>query len=290
MKAGNCVLGALHVLVGDHQVAAAVDLERQRQRRVGRAGERRRPVEPADELRLGHVVDVEDGEAGLPVAGVEPVAEPQRMVAAVRGLRPVRRLAAGGVLPRQPPAADLGRVGRVLEVHDHHDVADIALERRRQVGVAAVEIEPVHAGADRLPAMDLARLGRIAHVVDAEAGREIRRHRVGVGVVELVVDEHHVALHPHLVRMGAGRHADPGELLGVLRVAHVEDRGAVRAAHVPDIGDAVLHHDLPAAGAVHIAHLTKTHSRTHEQTLPSRHACPGEACPRLDPGWLPVRR
>jgi hypothetical protein len=42
----------------------------------------------------------------------------------------------------------------------------------------------------------------------------------------------------------------------------------VRGAHVRHVGDAVLHDDLTAARAIDIADLAKTHTRTHEQTLP----------------------
>ena len=46
-----------------------------------------------------------------------------------------------------------------------------------------------------------------------------------------------------------------GKALGILRIAHVDDRGAVRARHVADIGDAFLDHDLAAAGAIELADL-----------------------------------
>ncbi len=74
-------------------------------------------------------------------------------------------------------------------------------------------------------------------------------------MIELVVDHHDAVGGAYLVRMGAGRHADGGELFGILRVADVDQRGAVRAAHMADIGDVVLHHDLPAARAIEIADL-----------------------------------
>src|SRR5215469_17835452 len=106
-----------------------------------RTGERRAPVERRDEAWLSHVDDVEDDEAAVPIAGIEPVALAQRMMAAVRRALPVRLLAAGGPLSRHPPTADLAGVRRVPEVEDHHDIAAIALDRRRDIGVAPVEIE-----------------------------------------------------------------------------------------------------------------------------------------------------
>jgi hypothetical protein len=57
--------------------------------------------------------------------------------------------------------------------------------------------------------------------------------------------------------MGAGRHAERGELRWVPGIAHVHDRRAVRTANVADIGDAVLDHDLASAGTVEISELSK---------------------------------
>jgi hypothetical protein len=170
-------------------------------------------------------------------------------MATMRGLRPARVLAARGVLSGQPPATDLGRVRRLLEVQDEHDVADEAFERRRQVGEPAVEVKPVGAGAHSLPARELVRPRWIAHVIHAEAGREVRRDRALVGGVELMVHEHYAGVHAHLVRMGAGRHAECGNDARALGIAHIDDRGAVWAAHVADVGRPALDHDLASAGA-----------------------------------------
>ncbi len=82
---------------------------------------------------------------------------------------------------RRPPStapgstsAPLPRAGRILEVEDHHDVADVALGGRRDVGVAAVEIEAVHALAEGAPLAEELRAGRRRHIVDAETAAEIR--------------------------------------------------------------------------------------------------------------------
>ena len=138
-------------------------------------GKRRAPVEPGDELGFAHVLDVEDDEPAVPVAGVEPVAGAQRVMALVRGAFPGRLLAARDPLPRHPPAADFLGLRRILQVEDHHDVADIAVHRRRDVGIAAVEVEAMHAArivrpgrVGRLPVRDQFRLCRVRHVVDAE--------------------------------------------------------------------------------------------------------------------------
>jgi hypothetical protein len=161
-------------------------------------------------------------------------------MAAVHGALPARRLAARQPLPRHPPAPNLLRACRVLQVEDTHDVADVALEGRRAVEIAAVEVEAVHAGAAGLPARDLARLRRIAHIIDPESAAPVRR-RLAHG---LVVHHHQAVCDPRLMRVGARRHRQFGEALRVLRIAHVKDRGAVRAFHMAHIGDAPLDHDL----------------------------------------------
>src|SRR5262249_38474665 len=63
---------------------------------------------------------------------------------------------------------------------------------------------------------------------------------------------------------GALGHADGGELLGILGVADIDHRGAMRAAHMRHIGDVVLDHHLPAAGAIEIADLANTGPRPHD--------------------------
>ena len=57
---------------------------------------------------------------------------------------------------------------------------------------------------------------------------------------------------------------DGREFLGIPGVADVDHRGAVRAAHMRDIGDVVLDHDLPAAGAIEIADLANTGAGPHD--------------------------
>src|SRR5207237_4520976 len=78
----------------------------------------------------------------------------------------------------------------------------------------------------------------------------------------LVVHHHDAVGDPRFVRVGTCRHRELGEALRVLRIAHVEDRGAVRAFHVAHIGDASLDHDLPPARAVDVANLADTLCRT----------------------------
>src|SRR5262249_61763539 len=115
--------------------------------------------------------DVEDHEAAVPVAHVEPVALANRVMAAVVPSRPRRCLAPRRPLPRHPPAPDLQWPRRVGEVEDHDDVADVSLHLRREIPIATVEGEAVDAGAAALPERDLARARRVRHVVDPEATR-----------------------------------------------------------------------------------------------------------------------
>src|SRR5216683_5776084 len=94
---------------------------------MGRARIGRAPVEPADKFRMADVVDVEDHEAAMPVAGIEPVAAAQRVMAAMAAALPALALAAFRPLSRHPPAGDRLGVRRVGEVEDHDDVADKAI-------------------------------------------------------------------------------------------------------------------------------------------------------------------
>src|SRR5204863_8392263 len=111
--------------------------------RMGPARIARAAVEAADGFRRAYFVDPEDHKAAMPIARIEPVAAAQRMMAAMPAPLPGRGLAAGGPLPRHPPARDRLGPGRVGEVEDHDDVADIALFLRRDVGIGAVRIETV---------------------------------------------------------------------------------------------------------------------------------------------------
>src|SRR5262249_44584651 len=137
---------------------------------------------------LREVLDVENDEAAVPVADVEPVAGADRVMAAVLPPRPRGGLAAGGPLPRHPPAADFLRPTRIGQIEDQHDVANVAVHLGGEVGVAAVEGEPMHTGAAAPPERDLARTARRRDVVDAEPARRIRRR--GLASVSLAVHEH----------------------------------------------------------------------------------------------------
>ena len=252
--------GLGHVFVGGQHDPAAVERERQRQRGVGGRDVGRAPVEPGDEARLAHVLDVEDHEAAVPVAHVEPVARADRMVAAVMPPRPARGLPAPGPLPRHPPAPDLPGPRRIVQIQDHHDIADVAVHLGGDVGVAPVEGEAVHPRAATFPERDLARPARVGDVVDHEAAAHPGRRLVrGLG---LAVHHHEPVGRAHLVRVGLGRHLEGGQGAGPGGVAHVHDAGAVGRLHVGDVGDGPVHRDLAAARAVEPGDLSETlHAR-----------------------------
>ena len=221
------------------------------ERRVGRRDEGRAPVEARDQARPREVRHVEDHEATVPVAHVEPVVEPDGMVTAVLAAGPGRRLAAPRPLPRHPPAAHLLRPCGIGEVEDHHDVADVAVQLGRDVGVAPVEGEAVDAQASAMPEGQLAGAARIGDVEDEEPAGAARGGRA----VPLAVDEHEPVARAHLVRMRPRRHlqgSDPARRGGI---AHVHERGAVRRFHVRDAREGAVDHHLPAARAVEVRDL-----------------------------------
>src|SRR5215211_8325373 len=111
---------------------------------MGRPREGGTPVQPGNKVRLGHVLDIENDEAAMPVADVEPIAHPHRMMTAMRRAFPGRLLATGGPLARHPPPADLFRTVRPLEINDRDDVAEIRVELGRAVHIPAVECEAMH--------------------------------------------------------------------------------------------------------------------------------------------------
>src|SRR5262249_55238678 len=93
--------------------------------------------------------NIQDEEPVMPVADIEATAHAQRMMTTRRGgVVPRIRLSSGLPLARDPPPPGLDRAAGIAEIEDHHDVADVALGRRRQVGVTAIEMR---GGAGRAP-------------------------------------------------------------------------------------------------------------------------------------------
>ena len=80
----------------------------------------------ADRLRLADVGHVDDAHAAVPAAGVQPVADAQRVMQAMLAARPRRLLAAREVLPGYPPARHFLGLRRIADVVDDENVADVA--------------------------------------------------------------------------------------------------------------------------------------------------------------------
>jgi len=76
---------------------------------------------------------------------------------------------------RESTSAQPRRGGGIGEIEDQHDVADIAFGCRREVGIAAIEIETMHTTAGRAPFRDQLRLARPAHIVNSDAAAEVVR-------------------------------------------------------------------------------------------------------------------
>ena len=213
-------------------------------------------------LRPRHVGDVEDEQPVMPVADIEAIAHAQRMMAARRDpIVPGIGLAAGLPLARDPPAPDLARTGRIGEIEDHHDVADIAFRRRRQVGVAAVEIVAMHAASGSAPFGDRLRIARARDVVDRDPAAELGR----AGLTELlVVDDHDAVGGPHLVGVPALRQIDAREPARMARVGRRRRWWSLRGVHVADKEGGAVDPDLPAARAVEMRHEAGVRSARHE--------------------------
>src|SRR3954447_20677974 len=209
-------------------------------------------VDGRHERRLRHVGDVEDEKTMMPVRHVQPIAMAQRMVTArLYVIVPRVRLASGDMLPWYPPATDFLRRLGIGEVEDHHDVADVAFRRWRDVGVAAIEREAMHAAAfaGDAPFVDEPRLRWRRHVEDADTAAEF-----GCAFAEfLVVDHHQVAGHAHLVRMPADRNVELRDELRMLRVRDIVDRRAVRRPHVRYVKNVPVPPDLSASRTVDVA-------------------------------------
>src|SRR5262245_66567729 len=99
----------------------------------------------AQGARPANVGDVDDGDTRGPPSGIHLVAAAHGMMQAVLGPLRMRRLAGRGVLSRHPPARDLDRLRRTADVVDDENVTDEPVHLSRDIGVALVDIEAVHA-------------------------------------------------------------------------------------------------------------------------------------------------
>src|SRR5262249_23805003 len=118
------------------------------------------------------------------------------MMTAVRGSFPGGLFAAGGPLPRHPPATDFVRPRPVLEVYDRYDIAAVTMECGGAVDIAAVEREAMHAAGR--PGRDPCRLRRIGHIEDLETAFEM-----GIDAAnreDFTVDQHNAVFDAHFMR------------------------------------------------------------------------------------------
>src|SRR5262249_51270957 len=126
--------------------------------------------------------------------------------------------------------------------------------------------------AARGPAGNLARFAGSGDVIDADPSKEVGRHGIAICAVDLVIDDHQTIGDSYLVRMGAGGHADVGELPAMLWIPHINNGRTGGAQHMPDIGDAIGRDDLPTAGAIKVPDLANANSTAHERPPASRSA------------------
>ena len=123
------------------------------------------------------------------------------MVQAMLGASRVRLGAARYVLSLHRPARDLHRLGRIADVIDHQDVADVTLHLSRNIGVILVHIEPVYALAVSFDKAHELGIGPILDVINAEAAVGIVLEARTVAALELGIDDHEIADDPRLVRV-----------------------------------------------------------------------------------------
>src|SRR4051812_44512741 len=166
----------------------------------------------------------------MPIGDMQPVTQAQRMMTTrLHVFAPRILLAAGRVLPRKPPPPSFLRPRRVLQVEDHDEVANIAVRSRRNVGIAAIEVEAMNAGATCLPLVDQTRSCGTRDIIEPKPAAE---RWIATLPLLLVVDDHQAIARAYLVRVPAGRHLDVREETWPGRVGHVVDRGAGRRTHV----------------------------------------------------------
>src|SRR5262249_20281547 len=93
-----------HILIGNQHDATSTHRKRYRQCRVRRPRKGRPQINPRDNFWLLHFVNPENNDPAVPVTGIQTVADPYRMMAAMGSAFPARLLAPGNPLPGHPPA------------------------------------------------------------------------------------------------------------------------------------------------------------------------------------------
>src|SRR5262249_39896860 len=163
------------------------------------------------------------------------------MVTLMFGAMPRWLLVAADPLARHPPPAHFFGARGILKIQDHRDPPEVSLDMRRDVGVAAVEGETMHAPVG-LKKGDLFRLLTVGNIVNFKSCRLLF-----FAAVSFQVHQHDIAAYSHLVRMHALRDFNLSDDLRMLGIFHIDDACPVRRGPVTDEGVAVLDCDLPAA-------------------------------------------
>ena len=130
---------------------------------MGAAAKRRAPVTVANQLWLGAVLHIEQGQAAVAPAAVGGVAGDNRMMKGIAlAFRPLRGFPRRLVHPRQPPAPGDLRLARVGQVDSQENVVAKAVNQRGNVGPASADVpDSVDTDAVKRQKGDLSRFIRV---------------------------------------------------------------------------------------------------------------------------------
>ena len=167
------------------------------------AGKRRTPVDVRNQLGLGRVAEIVDGEAAVAPGSVAAIAGGDHVMqgdAAAR--RQSRWLAGRAIHAGHPPAPHNFGLGDVLQVDHAEKVIGEAVEVRGNRGVAsACPPQAIDAQAGHFEKRDFPHLGGTGNIVNAQAGSEFLAigNAIGQRILEIAADVV-VRLHGHDVR------------------------------------------------------------------------------------------
>ena len=240
---------------------------RQGKRSVRATGKGRTPVDVRNQLGLGRVAEIMDGEATIAPGSVAAIARGNHVMqgnAAAR--RQSRRLAGRAIHAGHPPAPHNFGLGDVLQVDHAEKVIGEAVKMRGDRGVApAGPPQAIDAQARHFEKGDFPHLGGTGNIVNAQARPEFLAvgNAIGQRIFEITADVV-VRLHGDDIRavgeqqqvagnlqvMGAGRVSagEEADGLELARIGRIQNRHSV-AEHVADIKMPAVEHDLNAIRA-----------------------------------------
>jgi len=158
------------------------------------------------------------------------------MVCSVVVSLPIGSLPSGRPLTWLPPASNLFDLGRIGQVIDDGDGANVAFQLGRDVSVARIEVEAMHADAAGLDKGDLLWIRWRRDIQDSKT----RMHRLRSSPAALIVHYQQMVSDPGLVRMGVGGHLELREDPGCLWIGDIHDGSTDRWFHVPHVSDSVF--------------------------------------------------